>query len=144
VNAGASSDPAPATPSCGLIASDQKANDVLAENGVPPATNNPNPLGLPPNGVCVDRRKFTFRLHQPKGGRVTRVTVFVNGKRVLRRHEHRISRISLKRLPRGLFKVKIVAVNSKHETVTSVCTYRGCRKSHPTTHVHPHRHRRHR
>jgi hypothetical protein len=142
VNAGASSDPAPDTPSCGRFKVDE-TNAVLAENGLPPATTSPNPLGLPPNGQCVDRRKFAFRLHQPKGGRVTRVTVYVNGKRVLRRHGHRISRIKLTRLPRGLFRVKIVAVNSKHETVTSVRTYRGCRKSRPTTRVHRHRHRRH-
>ncbi|MEA2423571.1 MAG: hypothetical protein QOF55_2670 [Thermoleophilaceae bacterium] len=136
VNAGASSDPAPSTSSCGLVTSDKAANQVLAENGLPPATTTPNPLGLPSNSKCVDRRKFTFRVHQPKGGRVTGVTVYVNGKRVLRRHGHRISRISLTRLPKTLFQVKIVAVNSKHERVTSVRTYRGCKKSHPVTHVH--------
>jgi hypothetical protein len=140
VNAGASSDPAPSTPSCGLVASDQKANDVLQENGVPPAATTTNPLGLPPNTQCVDRRKFSFRLHQPKHGRVTRVTVYVNGKRVLSRHGHRISHIKLTRLPKGLFQVKIVARNSRHETVTSVRTYRGCKKSRPRTHVHRHPH----
>ena len=70
------------------------------------------------------------------------VTAYVNGKRVLRRHGHRITRITLKRLPKGLFQVKIVARNSKHETVTSVRTYRGCKKGRPTTHVHRHPHRR--
>jgi hypothetical protein len=137
VNAGASSDPAPATSSCGLL-SPEETNAVLVGNGLAPATTAPNPLGLPPNTKCVDRRRFTFRIHQPKGGRVTRVTVFVNGKRVLRLHGHKVSRIKLTRLPQGLFQVKIVAVNTKHRTVTSVRTYRGCKKSRPVTHVHRH------
>ncbi|MEA2470908.1 MAG: hypothetical protein QOE38_1907, partial [Thermoleophilaceae bacterium] len=143
VNAGASSDPAPDTPSCGRFKL-PVTNDVLAENNLPPATTTPNPLGLPSNHKCVDRRRFTFKIHQPRHGRVTRVTVFVNGKRVLRLHRHRITKITIPRLPIGLFQVKIVAVNTTHETVTSVRTYRGCKKGQPTTHVqrpphHPHR-----
>ncbi|MEA2472032.1 MAG: bacterial leucyl aminopeptidase [Thermoleophilaceae bacterium] len=134
VNAGASSDPAPDTPSCGRFKL-PVTNGVLAENNLPPATTTPNPLGLPSNHKCVDRRRFTFKIHQPRHGRVTRVTVFVNGKRVLRLHRHRIAKITIPRLPIGLFQVKIVAVNTTHETVTSVRTYRGCKKGQPTTHV---------
>jgi uncharacterized protein len=91
---------------------------------------------------CKDRRKFSFRVHQPRNGRIVRVTVYVNGKRVKRLHGHRISRVTLKRLPKGVFKVKIVAVTSRGSRTVSVRTYRGCKKSRAHTHVHrpPHRH----
>jgi hypothetical protein len=138
VDAGASTDPAPDTPSCGRFKL-ATTNQVLMENNLPPATTTPNPLGLPSNHKCVDRRRFTFKIHQPRHGRVTRVTVFVNGKRTLRLHGHRITKITIPRLPIGLFQVKIVALNTAHETVTSVRTYRGCKKGQPTTHVHHHK-----
>jgi hypothetical protein len=139
VNAGASSDPAPQTSSCGVLPKDE-TNAVLAENSLPPATTAPNPLGLPSPARCVDRRRFSFRIHQPKHGRVVRVSAFVNGKQVLRLHRHRITRIRLARLPLGLFQVKIIAVTSGGERVTSVRTYRGCKKGPPVTHVQPHHH----
>jgi hypothetical protein len=135
VNAGASSDSAPDTPSCGRFKL-AETNQVLLENHLPPAVTTPSPISLPPNRHCVDRRRFTFKIHQPRGGRVTKVTVFVNGKRVLRVRGHRITRVRIKRLPLGVFRVKVVAVTTKHTTTTSIRTYRGCKKSAPVTHVH--------
>jgi Peptidase family M28/PKD domain len=135
VNAGASSDPAPSTPSCGRFKL-AETNQVLQENHLPPAVTTPSPIALPPNRHCVDRRRFTFKIHQPRGGRVTRVIVFVNGKRVLRVRGRRITRVRIKRLPLGVFRVKVVAVTTKHTTTTSIRTYRGCKKSQPVTHVH--------
>jgi hypothetical protein len=85
--------------------------------------------------VCVDRRKFAFRVHQPRGGRVVTVVAFVDGKRVKRLKAKRVSRITLKRLPRGLFTVRIVATTDRGSRTVSVRTYRGCTKSRPTTHV---------
>jgi hypothetical protein len=135
VNAGASSDPAPDTPSCGRFKL-AETNQVLQENNLPPAVTTPSPIKLPPNRHCVDRRRFTFKIHQPRGGRVTRVSVFVNGKRVKLVRGHRITRVRIKRLPLGVFRVKVVAVTTKHTTTTSIRTYRGCKKSQPVTHVH--------
>jgi hypothetical protein len=85
--------------------------------------------------VCVDRRKFSFRVHQPRGGKVVKVVVFVNGKRVKQVKAKRVSRITLKRLPKGLFTVRIVATTDKGSRTISVRTYRGCKKGKPTTHV---------
>jgi hypothetical protein len=85
--------------------------------------------------ACVDRRKFSFRIHQPRGGRVVTVVAFVNGKQVKRVTGKRVTRITLKRLPRGLFIVRIVATTDRGSRTVSVRTYRGCRKSRPTTHV---------
>jgi ABC-2 type transport system ATP-binding protein len=85
--------------------------------------------------VCVDRRKFSFRVHQPRGGKVVKVVVFVNGKRVKQVKAKRVSRITLKRLPKGLFTVRIVATTDKGSRTISVRSYRGCKKGRPTTHV---------
>src|SRR3954463_15365528 len=76
---------------------------------------------------CVDRRRFTFKIHQPHGGgRVVKVEAFVNGKRVLRRKGHKITKISLRRLPKKTFRVRIVATTNRGSRTISVRTYRGC------------------
>ncbi len=98
---------------------------------------------VPSNAVqpgCVDRRKFSFRVHQPKAGRVVKVVAYVNGKRVKSRRARRVSRVVLKRLPKGVFRVKIVATTNRKSRTISVRRYRGCKKSRPHTHVvRPHR-----
>jgi hypothetical protein len=93
-------------------------------------------LGLPSAGRCVDRRKFTFKLHHAPHARVTGVVVFVDGKRKLTRRGHALSKVTLRRLPRGRFEVKIVATQSSGSTLTSTRIYRGCKKSRPTTRAH--------
>jgi predicted acyl esterase len=98
------------------------------------------PLAAAPNGRapkprCVDRRKFSFRVHQPRRGRVVKVVAYVNGKRVRGVRGRRVTRLVLKRLPRGVFKVRIVATTNSGSRTISVRSYRGCRKSRPRTHV---------
>jgi predicted acyl esterase len=87
---------------------------------------------------CADRRKFTFRIHQPKKGRVVRVRAYVNGKLSKSVKGRRVTRLTLRRLPRGVFTVKIVAVTDKRSRTISVRRYKGCKKSRPRTHVHRH------
>ena len=88
---------------------------------------------------CVDRRKFAFRIHQPRHGSVVAVRVYVNGKLTRRLRGHRIVRVVLRRLPQGRFTVKIVARTSRGSETVSVRRYRGCTKGRPHTHVrHPH------
>jgi predicted acyl esterase len=99
-----------------------------------------SPIPLPSNRHCKDVRKFAFRVHQPRGGRIVRLTVYVNGRRVKRLHGHRVTHVTLRRLPLGVFKVKIVAVSSRGSRTVSRRTYRGCRKGRPHTRVHRHRH----
>lgn len=108
-------------------------------------TGGANPLGLPSRkkGSCVDRRKFTFRLHHARGNRIVAVDAFVNGKRKLHLRRRSISRITLKRLPKGTFRVRIVSRQSNGSRKISTRKYRGCTKSKPTTRTHRHR-RRHR
>jgi hypothetical protein len=91
---------------------------------------------------CVDRRKFSFRLHRNRGARVVRVVVFVNGKRKLVRRGRNIRRVSIERLPRKRFVVRIVTTQSNGARSVSVRRYRGCKKGKPRTQgYHPGRRR---
>ena len=90
-------------------------------------------------GRCVDRRKFRFRLHHAPGARVVRVRVYVNGRRRLARRGRSVRAVTLRRLPRGTFRVRIVAIQSSGSKLISTRTYRGCRKSRPRTRAHHHR-----
>ena len=90
---------------------------------------------------CVDTRRFSFRLHHPVGARVVKVVVYVNGKRRLTRRGRNITRVSIARLPKKRFVVRIVATQNTGAQVISTRVYDGCKKSRP--HVrsrHPHRH----
>jgi hypothetical protein len=132
VNVGGSKDPRPGVSSCGVL-SESEANAVLRANGLPVA-GAAGGLALPSNRKCVDRRKFKFRIHQ-HNKRIVRVRAYVNGKLIARLHSRRIRGLTVRRLPQGLFQLKIVAKTSDGQTVTSVRTYRGCKKSRPHTKV---------
>jgi DNA-binding beta-propeller fold protein YncE len=92
-------------------------------------------LGIPAvkPAQCVDRRKFSFKLHHRPGVRIVKVAVYVNGKLKLRRSGRNIRRVTIKRLPKRKFKVRIVATHSTGARRISVRTYRGCTKSRPST-----------
>jgi hypothetical protein len=97
------------------------------------AVSTSNPLGLPGNRECVDRRRFSFKLHRPKHTRIVRVEAFVNGKRRLRVKGKDVRRIALKTLPKNRFVVRIRVVHSNGSEVISTRVYKGCKKSRPTT-----------
>ncbi len=64
-----------------------------------------------------------------------KVVAYVNGKKVKTVKGHRITKLRLKRLPIGVFRVRIVAFTNKGSRTISVRTYRGCKKGKPHTHV---------
>jgi hypothetical protein len=80
---------------------------------------------------CSDPSKLSFRLRHPRGARIVRVEVFVNGKLTLRRTGRNIGRVTLRRLPPPPFVVKIVATRSSGARVTTTRTYSGCAKGRP-------------
>jgi DNA-binding beta-propeller fold protein YncE len=90
-------------------------------------------LGIPAavKPECVDRRSFTFRLRGKP--RVTAVVVYVNGVVQVRRKGRDIRRVTLERLPKGRFVVKVVTTRAGGKQRESVRTYRGCKKSKPHT-----------
>jgi predicted acyl esterase len=90
---------------------------------------------------CIDRRKFRFTIDQPRDGRITRVAVFVDGKRRKVKRGRRVKRVTIRRLPKRTFTVKIVATSNERQQTISVRRYRGCKKGKPRTRVrnqHPH------
>jgi len=90
---------------------------------------------------CIDRRKFTFHVHQPKHGRIVKVVAYVNGKRKAVKRGKRVTRFTLRRLPRKTFTVRIVATSNEKQQTISVRRYRGCKKSKAHTRVrNQHRH----
>jgi hypothetical protein len=98
-----------------------------------------NPLGLPSTKKCIDRRRFSFKIHQPPRRRITAVNVFVNGKRKYSKRATKITRITIKRLPSStrLYRVRIVALTNRGDRIISDRRYKGCKKSRPTTRVEP-------
>jgi hypothetical protein len=92
------------------------------------------PLGaVPSSRGCVDRRKFSFRIPKAHRGRVVKAVAYVNRKRVKTVRGRRVTRLTIRRLPRGRFKVRIVTTTNRGKKRISTRRYRGCTKTRPTT-----------
>jgi hypothetical protein len=107
----------------------------------PPPVEGPagNPLGLPSNKKCIDTRKWKFRLHHPSNDKIKDVQVFINGKRKVHKKASHIERLTLKKLPKRKFRVKIIATRESGVQSISKRTYKACKKGKARTHgVHPH------
>ncbi|MEA2308595.1 MAG: alpha-galactosidase [Thermoleophilaceae bacterium] len=105
----------------------------------PPPVKGPrgNPAALPERHTCLDRRRFRFRLHHGRGTRVVEVYAYVNGRRVLHRRGHDLHAITIERLPKRKFTVRIEVFKSNGTESVSVRRYHGCRKSKPHSHTGP-------
>lgn len=78
--------------------------------------------------TCLSRRTFTIRLRQPRGQRLRRATVLVDGKRVrvVRRHGRLRARIDLRGKRKRIVIVKVRAVTRSGRRVSEVRRYRTC------------------
>ena len=84
-------------------------------------------MKLPSTRKCVSRRNFVIRLRSPKGVKIKSARVFVNGKQVAVRKGKRLkSRVDLRGLPKGRFKVKIEVRLTDGRTVKGTRRYRTC------------------
>jgi pimeloyl-ACP methyl ester carboxylesterase len=93
------------------------------------------PVAVPPAPAsCPKRRRLDFRIPQPRGGRIVKVTAYIDGRRVKRVRGRRIARLRLKP-PAGKtnFTVSIVKVADNGRRTTSVRKYRRCHKTRPRT-----------
>ena len=90
-------------------------------------------LGIPAavKAPCVDRRKFTFKLRGSK--RVKKVEVYVNGVRKVVRRGRNVRSVTLRKLPKRRFVVRVVTTFADGKQRESTRTYRGCKKSKPRT-----------
>ena len=88
-------------------------------------------LGIPaaPKTKCVDRRRFKFKLH----GKVVKVQVYVNGVRKVTKRGRYVKSVSIKKLPKKRFVVRVVSTFANGSKRESVRTYKGCKKSKPRT-----------
>src|SRR3954469_18767237 len=89
---------------------------------------------------CVDRRKLSLKAHTPRGGKLLRIVVFVNDKRVvtLKGKKARRGRIILNKLRalRGRYKVTVVVYGTNGYRRISTRVYHGCKKTKPHSRTH--------
>jgi lysophospholipase L1-like esterase len=95
----------------------------------------PNTQGSAQAGACVDRRGFSFRLHHPRGERIVRAQVLINGRTVRVTHGRRLARLRIGRLPAaGRFTVTIRTLTNRGTRATSSRVYTACTKTRPHNH----------
>jgi len=83
--------------------------------------------GSPAGRECRSRRRFRIRIREPHRGRVTRATVYVNGRRVKVVRGRRLrAPIDLRGLPRGRFTVRVVGRTSTGRTISETRRYVTC------------------
>jgi hypothetical protein len=84
-------------------------------------------LRLPSTRRCVSRRRFRIRLRTPRGAKLAKLTVRLNGKLVRTVRGKRITaRVDLRGLPRGRFRVTIEVRTVDGRKVTATRRYRTC------------------
>jgi predicted acyl esterase len=86
-------------------------------------------------GDCVDKRKFAFRIKQPRGGRIVRATAYLDGRKLKTVRGRRVTRLTIARFPKGTHTLRIVAQHASGRKTISTRRYRGCNKGAPTTTV---------
>jgi outer membrane protein assembly factor BamB/plastocyanin len=86
------------------------------------------PGAAPTARRCVSRRRFEIRLQAPRGQRLRRARVTVNGKRVkVSRRKGRLRAVvDLRGLPKGRFSVRVVGVTTRGKRVRQTRVYRTC------------------
>ena len=84
-------------------------------------------LGLPSSRRCASRRAFRLRLRAPRGERVRTARVYVNGRRVRTlRGNRRTVPVSLRGLPKGTVRVKVVVRTRSGRRLVRERRYRTC------------------
>jgi hypothetical protein len=74
------------------------------------------------------KRSMRLKVPQPRHGRVVRATVYVNGKKRLVKRGPRVRSVKLKRVPKGRFRVRIVARTSTGRKIVKVRRFPACAK----------------
>ena len=96
-------------------------------SGVPdPPAAAPGPVVTPPAAGCVKRQGFRVKVKAPKGQRLARATIYVNGKRVKTVRGSALRKAVKVRAPKGRFTVKVVATTSQGRRITTTKRYRAC------------------
>jgi hypothetical protein len=84
-------------------------------------------IALPPATGCV-RRSLRLRVREPEGVDVTRILVFVgNRKPLVRKGDDAVGSTTLRRLPKGRFRLRVQAQSRDGRFVQASRRYRRCR-----------------
>lgn len=97
--------------------------------------------GVGPSGrapACPSAARLAFRIRPVPGGRVVRVSVFVNGRRLLSRRGRNLTRVSFARPPGARLAVRIVTTNNRGGRVVTRRSFTGCTRTRVRGHVHRH------
>jgi pimeloyl-ACP methyl ester carboxylesterase len=86
----------------------------------------------PGGGVCSKLPRLSFRINQPRHGRIVKVLAYIDGKLVKQVNGHRVTRLTLNRPTKKNFTVRIVKVSNSGKRSATVRKYRGCSKTRPT------------
>jgi hypothetical protein len=100
----------------------------------PVPTPSPTPI-LPPAKLPTCRVKVAVRLRVPRHERITRVTVYIGHRRVLRRHGAHLRRIGLAHLGKGKVTLRVVETPRHGKRFTLTVHVRNCRVSLPKRRV---------
>ena len=123
-------DPTPAPPGGSTPTGTQPLSTVpppAEPKPAPPRLKSAEVLRLPSTKRCVSRRRFRIRLRTPRGAKLAKVTVRVNGKLVRTVRGKRITaQVDLRGLPRGRFRVKIEVRTVDGRKVSATRRYRTC------------------
>jgi hypothetical protein len=87
----------------------------------------PPPVGT--NTPC--RPRLTFKIPQPRQGRVVKAYAYVDGKLVKRVRGHSVKRVTIKAPNKVNFNVRIVSFTNTGKRIVSVRKYRRCHKTRP-------------
>jgi hypothetical protein len=81
-------------------------------------------------GRCASRRRFRIRLKEPPGDALASARITLNGRqlRVVRRDGRLTTVVDLRGLPRGRYRVRIVAQTYRGRTIQGSRRYRTCGK----------------
>ena len=107
---------------------------VIRESEAPCPTGSETPVPgtggvvtMPSNRVCLSRGGFTIHVRQMKGLRYRRVSIAVNGRRVVVLSGLRASTdVHLRKLPKGRYVVRITVTASSGWRITGTRAYRTC------------------
>jgi len=107
------------------------AAGLIGDGGIVAPVRSADVIKLPTG--CASRRRFRIRLRNPRGFRIERATVSVNGKlvRVVKGRRLRAA-VDLRGLPKGRFEVAIRVVTTHGLVITGKRTYRTCASKRPS------------
>jgi hypothetical protein len=126
-------DPAPVVPSASAPGPVAAPPDPTGDISDTTASSPPSAdalLRLPSTRRCVSRRRFIIHLRRKPGVRIRSATVYVNGRTKVKVTGSKRLRaaITLRGLPSGTVKVRIVLTPATGSKLVSTRTYRTCKK----------------